>query len=757
MKPAAGQQAGSPDREVLAGPVERVTFHNPENGFCVLRTRARGHRELVTVVGHAATVSPGEWITASGEWVNDRTHGQQFRARFIRTAAPSSVEGIEKYLGSGMIRGIGPVYARKLVRAFGEKVFDVIEAEPERLREVTGIGRVRAKRITDAWAEQKVIREIMVFLHEHGVGTARAVRIFRTYSADAVEVMTENPYRLARDIRGIGFVTADAIATRLGIEKTAMVRVRAGIGHALAEAMDEGHCGLPEEELGPLAAKLLEVPAELIRTALDLELADGAVVADTVEDTPCIFLGGLHRAERAIAGRILDIAAGEPSWPRIDPDKALPWVERRTGLALAPGQAEAVRTALASKVSVITGGPGVGKTTIVNAILRILSAKGVDILLCAPTGRAAKRMSEATGFEAKTIHRLLEVDPRTGGFKRDRDNPLDCGLLAVDETSMVDVLLMRSLLAAVPDGSALLIVGDVDQLPSVGPGQVLADVIASGAVPVVRLTEVFRQAARSRIVTVAHGINRGAIPDLSRPEGESDFYFVAAEDPETAVSRIVELVKTRIPRRFGLDPVRDIQVLCPMNRGGAGARSLNVELQAALNPAGERKVERFGWTFAAGDKVMQIENDYDKEVYNGDIGAVVDVDPEAGELAARFEGRDLLYGFGELDALVPAYAATVHKSQGSEYPAVVIPVLTQHYAMLKRNLLYTGITRGKRLVVLVGQKKAVAIAVRNVSGRRRWSKLDEWLAGATAGTETGIARDARALRERPLTGAMPCG
>ena len=544
MKPGAGRQQGSPDREVLAGPVERVTFHNPENGFCVLGTRARGHRELVTVVGHAATVSPGEWITASGEWVNDRTHGQQFKARFIRTAAPSSVEGIENYLGLGMIRGIGPVYARKLVRAFGDKVFDVIEAEPERLREVTGIGSVRAKRITGAWAEQKVVREIMVFLHSHGVGTARAVRIFRTYGADAVEVMTENPYRLARDIRGIGFVTADAIAMKLGIEKTAMVRVRVGIAHALAEGMDEGHCGLPQEELGPLAAKLLEVPAELIRTALDLELADGTVVADTVEDTPCIFLGGLHRAERTIAESILDIASGEPSWPRIDPDRALPWVERRTGLALAPGQGEAVRTALASKVSVITGGPGVGKTTIVNAILRILSAKGVDILLCAPTGRAAKRMSAATGFEAKTIHRLLEVDPRTGGFKRDRDNPLDCGLL------VVDVLLMRSLLAAVPDGAALLIVGDVDQLPSVGPGQVLADTIGSGAVPVVRLTEVFRQAARRRIVTVAHGINRGAIPDLSRPESESDFYFVAAEDPETTVSRIVELVKTRIPGRF---------------------------------------------------------------------------------------------------------------------------------------------------------------------------------------------------------------
>ena len=531
---------------------------------------------------------------------------------------------------------------------------------------MTGIGKVRAKRITDAWAEQKVVREIMVFLHSHGVGTARAVRIFRTYGADAAQVMTENLYRLARDIRGIGFRTADAIAMKLGIAKTAMIRVRADIGYALTEAMDEGHCGLPEEELGPLAAGLLEVPDDLIRSALDLELSDGAVVTDTVEDTPCIFLGGLYRAERAIAGRLLEIASGKLPWPVIEPDKALPWAERKTGLVLAPGQADAVRVALASKVSVITGGPGVGKTTIVNTVLSILSAKGVDILLCAPTGRAAKRMSEATGMEAKTIHRLLEVDPKSGGFKRDGENPLQCDLLVIDETSMVDVMLMRALLAAVPDGAALSIVGDVDQLPSVGPGQVLADITASGAVPVVRLTEVFRQAAQSRIVTAAHGINRGAIPNLSPPEGESDFYFVPAEDRETAAARIVELVRTRSPKRFGFDAMRDIQVLCPMNRGGAGARSLNIELQAALNPAGERKVERFGWTFAPGDKVMQIENDYDKEVYNGDIGQVVDVDPEAGELTARFEGRDLLYGFGELDTLVPAYAATVHKSQGSE-------------------------------------------------------------------------------------------
>jgi exodeoxyribonuclease V alpha subunit len=718
---------GSSTQEVLAGLVERVTFHNAENGFCVLRAKARGYRELVTVIGHAATISAGEWITANGEWVNDRTHGQQFKARFLRTSAPTSADGIEKYLSSGMIRGVGPAYAKRLVRAFGEKVFDVIEATPDRLREVDGIGPVRAASILAAWAEQKAVREIMVFLHSHGVGTARAVRIFKTYGADAIQVMTENPYRLARDIRGIGFKTADSIAMKLGIEKTAIVRVRAGISYALTEAMDEGHCGLPTEELIPLAEKLLEVPQNLIRTALDLELSEGTVVADHVGETPCVFLAGLHRAERTIAERLMRLADGALPWPWIDPYKALPWVEERIGLALAESQVTAMRLALVSKVLVMTGGPGVGKTTIVKGILRIFSAKGVKLLLCAPTGRAAKRLTEATGFEAKTIHRLLEVDPKSGGFKRADDYPLDCDLLVVDETSMVDVMLMQALMKAVPDRAALLIVGDIEQLPSVGPGQVLADIISSGALPVVRLTEVFRQAAQSRIITSAHRINQGSIPDLSPPGTASDFYFVPAEDPETAVARIIELVQTRIPRRFGLDPIRDIQVLCPMNRSGVGARSLNIELQAALNPAGDRKVERFGWTFAPGDKVMQIANDYDKEVYNGDIGYIDDVDDKAGEIVASFDGRSVTYVFGELDTLVPAYAATIHKSQGSEYPAVIIPLLTQHYAMLQRNLLYTGVTRGKKLVVLVGQKKAIAIAVRNISGRRRWSKLGQWL------------------------------
>jgi len=546
-------------------------------------------------------ISAGEWVTASGEWTNDHTHGLQFRARFLKASTPSSIEGIEKYLGSGMIRWIGPSYAKRMVGLFGKDVFDVIEAAPERLREVEGIGPMRAAKITGAWADQKVIREIMVFLHEHGVGTARAVRIFKTYGTDAIQVMSENPYRLARDIRGIGFRTADLIAERLGIAKTAMIRVRAGISYALTEAMGNGHCGLPKAELVPLAIKLLEVPDSLIETAIELEMAEATVTADTVAGTVCIFLTGLYHAEQGIAGRLQRLIAGPLPWPEIDADKALPWIESKTGLTLAASQAEAIRLALHSKALVITGGPGVGKTTIVNSILRILAAKAVKLLLCAPTGRAAKRMTEATGMEAKTIHRLLEFDPKAFGFKRGEENPLDCDLLVIDESSMVDVLLMQSLLKAVPDHAAILIVGDIDQLPSVGPGQVLADIIVSGTVPVVRLTEVFRQAAQSRIITNAHRINQGKIPDLVRPEGETDFYFLAAGEPEQAVERIIALVKSRIPHRFGLDPIRDIQVLCPMNRGGVGARSLNVALQAALNPSGDLKVERFGSTFDPGD------------------------------------------------------------------------------------------------------------------------------------------------------------
>ncbi|MCP9860647.1 MULTISPECIES: ATP-dependent RecD-like DNA helicase [unclassified Cyanobium] len=764
-KPVAGQSSGMPDTtaqptEVLAGSIERVTFHSAESGFCVLRIKARGHRELVTVVGHAAEISAGEWVTVSGVWVNSREHGQQFKASFLKASAPTTAEGIEKYLGSGMIRGIGPIYASKLVGVFGAEVFEVIEQEPERLREVPGIGKVRASRIAQAWADQKVVREIMVFLHSHGVGTARAVRIFKTYGNDAVQVMAENPYRLARDIRGIGFRTADAIAARLGIEPAAMIRLRAGINYALLEASGEGHCGLPTAELLKLAGELLaveqpagkqgdsngasvRVPLEpaLIQTALDLELSECSVVADSLAGEPATFLAHLHRDERRIAESLQELAQGAPTWGAIDANTAITWVEQRLGLELAASQKAAVEQALASKVLVITGGPGVGKTTLINAILQILAAKKLRIQLCAPTGRAAKRMAEATGLEAKTIHRLLEFDPASYGFRRGTELPLECDLLVVDETSMVDVPLMASLLAAIPLEAGLLLVGDVDQLPSVGPGQVLADLINSSALAVARLTEVFRQAASSRIITTAHAINAGTIPDLrSPPEGESsDFYFLPAETPEQAVALILKVVGERIPARFGLDPIAQVQVLCPMARGGCGSRSLNIELQKLLNPDPTEQVERFGWRFAPGDKVMQIANDYEKEVFNGDVGTIDAIDADNSELSVLFPTseaggnaaaagtRVVVYGWGELDHLVPAYACTIHKSQGSEYPAVVIPLLTQHYAMLQRNLVYTGLTRGKRLVVLVGQKKALAMAVKNHLGRRRYTKLVEWL------------------------------
>ncbi len=726
FRPSRGDQ--KPVLETIAGSVERVTFHNAENGFAVLKVHARGKRDLVTVVGHAPAVSAGEWITASGLWVSDRTHGLQFKAEVLKTTPPTEADGIEKYLASGQMRGIGPAMAKRIVAAFGEGTFEIIEASPERLTEVSGIGPMRASRIVAGWAEQKAVREIMIFLHAHGVGTARAVRIFKTYGYEAIQVMTEDPYRLAKDVRGIGFRTADAIAAKLGMERTAPPRIRAGISFALQTATDEGHCALPVEALTRLAGQLLEVDEDLIRTALAEELARGDVVSDTIGGEACIFLKGLHLAEQAIANRLIERASGPPPWPGIDLEKAFPWVEARTGKILAASQREALKLVVGAKVAVVTGGPGVGKTTLLDTILRLLVAKGVKVALAAPTGRAAKRMTEQTGIDAKTIHRLLEIDPKHGGFSRNEENPLDCDLLVVDETSMVDVPLMNALTKAVPPHAGLLLVGDVDQLPSVGSGQVLADIIASGRIPVARLTEVFRQAAESRIVVNAHRINRGQMPEVPKPGETSDFFFVEIGDPEEGVPKIIQMIKERMPRRFGLDPMKDIQVLCPMNRGVLGARNLNIQLQEVLNPNPPAKVERFGWRFSPGDRVMETQNDYDREVFNGDLGRVVRIDDEEGALIASFDGREVSYPFGELDTLVPAYATTIHKSQGSEYPAVIIPVVTQHFTMLARNLLYTGVTRGKGLVVLVGQKKAVAMAVRGGQTKMRWTKLREWLA-----------------------------
>jgi len=714
-----------PATEEISAVIERVTFHNEENGFCVLRVKTKGHRKETTVVGSLPSVTAGEWLVADGQWVRDKEHGLQFKATTMKTVPPTTVEGIERYLSSGLVKGIGPVLAKKLVHRFGAEVLAVIEKRPAELQSVDGIGPKRRERIAHAWQEAKQVREIMLFLHSHGVTTSRAVRIFKTYGERAIETVRNNPYLLAKDIYGIGFATADQIAQKVGIPRDSLNRARAGIDHVLMEATSDGHCALPLAKLKLAAAKLLEVPEAIVEQALSQMLTSGALLLEEIDGEPLIFLPHLRRAEEGIAAKIKGLARAAAVYPQIDFEKAVAWCQQRTGKMLAPSQREALKTVLANRIVVITGGPGVGKTTLVNSILIILRAKGVKCLLCAPTGRAAKRLNETTGLEAKTIHRLLEINPATGRFVRDESNPLACDLLVVDETSMVDVLLMHSLVRALPNRAGLILVGDVDQLPSVGPGTVLHDLIESGVVPVVRLTEVFRQAAGSPIITNAHRIRRGQMPDVGGADPSSDFHFVERDDPEKIAATLVKLVQERIPERFRLDPVRDVQVLCPMNRGSLGVRELNTALQRVLNPVrpGESAVERFGWRFQMRDKVIQTENDYDKEVFNGDIGIVERIDPVEHEVTIRFDERLVKYDFGELDEVALAYAITIHKSQGSEFPAVVIPLATQHYMLLQRNLIYTGITRGKRLLVLIGQQKALGIAVRNDRPQRRYSGL----------------------------------
>ncbi len=717
----------SSNSELLSGLVERVTYHNTENGYCVLRVKAEKHKDLITVVGHASMISAGEFIQASGIWINDKNYGPQFKANHLNTTAPTTEEGIEKYLGSGMIKGIGPIYAKKLVKAFGNHVFEVIESSPEKLRTVEGIGQHRMSMIIRAWSDQKVIRDIMVFLYQHGISTARAVRIYKTFGADAIGVIQKDPYCLAREIRGIGFKSADQIAQKVGIAKDSPLRARAGISHILLEATDEGHCGLPIETLIALTSQALEVERDIIKTALENELTMGELVGDNLNGETCVFLKGLYLAEALIAKSLKKLLNGNLPWGELESDKAIPWVEEQLSLKLAESQKEALKLILQSKVSIVTGGPGVGKTTLIKSLLTILAAKHMEILLTAPTGRAAKRMSETTGMNAKTIHRLLEYDPEKHDFKRNADNPLECHLLVVDETSMLDVPLMNSLLKALPWDAALILVGDIDQLPSVGPGSVLESIIDSNIFPVARLTEIFRQAAQSQIALNAHRINQGQMPIIPSKEETSDFYFIESKTPEDCKEKILELVKNRIPKAFKVDPLTDIQVLCPMNRGGVGARSLNIELQKVLSPLTPNRVERFGSSYSVGDKVMQITNNYDKDVYNGDIGYIKEVRQEEQELFIDFEGRLIAYDFGELDEIVLAYAISIHKSQGSEYSVIMIPLMMQHYPMLKRNLLYTGITRGKKLVILVGQKKALAMAVKDKNTKKRYTKLKEWL------------------------------
>ena len=719
--------------QTLTASVERVTHHSPETGFAVLRVVPRGKRGIVTVVGRILSITAGEVIEATGEWVFDPQHGEQFRADEIRALPPTTAEGIEKYLASGLVKGIGPKYAKKIVEVFKERTLEVIDESPSFLKEVKGIGPARIALIRDSWRQQKAVRRIIVFLQSHGLGTARAVRIYKTYGDDAVEVVRENPYRLATDIWGVGFKTADELGKRLGIDPASPQRAKAALRYTLQQLSQEGHVGFPEEGVIATTAEIPDLPVDVIRAAVEELRTEGEVVREP-GNPPWLYLKPLFLAELGIARIVHKLMQAEHPLPSIDVEAAIARVEQKMGLELATSQREALRAATRDKVLVITGGPGVGKTTLVRGVLEIFSSRNLRCTLCAPTGRAARRLHETTGREARTIHRLLEFEPSIGGFRRTNVHPLETDLLVVDECSMVDVSLMNSLLRAAPSHACVVLVGDVDQLPSVGPGTVLRDLIASGVPGVVRLTEIFRQAGQSQIIRAAHAVRHGELPESAPPGGAGDFYFVAADSPPKVIDRLLTMVRQRIPARFGLDPLRDVQVLTPMNRSELGTQALNKSLQEALNPpCGAAEVQRFGWCFRVGDRVMQTQNNYTKDVFNGDVGRVVGVEESERELVVDYDGRQVRYDYGELDEVVLAWACTVHKAQGSEYPAVVIPLHTQHFKMLQRNLLYTALTRGKKLVVIVGSRQALEIAVRNVDTSRRFSMLEERLRRAAEG------------------------
>lgn len=698
--------------------VERITYQNPENGYSVLKVKVKGYNDLVTLVGNLLEVPVGSVLLCRGEWKVDKRYGSQFVAATWEETMPATVYGIEKYLGSGLVKGIGPRFARAIVQRFGTETIDIIETEIERLYEVPNIGRKRVAKIRESWEKQKDIKNVMLFLQGYGVSTAYAAKIYREYGKESIDKVRENPYRLADDIWGIGFKTADGIAAKMGYEKEDPRRCRSGILYTLGQLSDEGHVYAGEEQLVKTAGQLLEAGETAIRDTL----AGMLQAEDLILDKDAIYLPPFYHAECGTSRRLRDLAesTGRSLFDGLfDPSS----LTAETGIEYDEVQLAAIRQAVTSKVMVLTGGPGTGKTTTTQGIIAALKKAGLRVLLAAPTGRAAKRMSEATGMEAKTIHRLLEYNPQDD-YKRNDENPLEGDALIVDECSMIDILLMNNLLKAVPVGMRLVFVGDIDQLPSVGAGNVLRDIIDSQRIPVVRLVRIFRQAQKSRIVMNAHAINQGRFPDISNG-CDTDFFFLKEDDPERAAETIVRLVKERLSRAYRERPDR-IQVLTPMQRGVVGAANLNLLLQQALNPSGP-SLGRGGYIYRQGDRVMQLRNNYDKDVFNGDLGYIREVDTEERTLKVDFDGKWVEYDVTELDELTLAYATTIHKAQGSEYPIVVMPVLMTHFVMLQRNLIYTGITRAKKICVLIGAMKALAYAVRNVSVLKRNTRLRERL------------------------------
>ena len=730
------RQGDEDEVEIIRGQLERVTFRSEESGYSVLRINVKGHTDIVTAVGICPSHLPGEELELSGSWAVHSKFGRQFQFKDCKSILPSTVEGIRCYLGSGLIKGIGPRMAERIVEEFGEHTLDVLDESPDDLLNVRGISAKLLDSIKISWNAQKEFRSVMMFLQSGGVSPGFAAKIFAAYGQNTIMIVKENPYKLADDIFGIGFITADKFAKGIGIDPSSPMRVDAGTLYALSEMAGDGHVYAPRDVLAARAAKLLGTDAAQADEAILRIASESAVIIETLyndegEPFEAVYLPHYYVAERKSARKLAELSSRSGGLDMIrydiDTERASAWVQDCMNIKLADNQMLALKMALESECMVITGGPGTGKTTLIKAIIGIWGARELKILLAAPTGRAAKRMSEATGHEAKTIHRMLEYDGGKNCFQRNTDNTLECDLLIVDEASMIDIILMYHLLAAVPKSCRLILVGDICQLPSVGPGNVLKDIIASGTLPVAELNEIFRQAEESDIIVNAHRVNSGKLPETREGDDLRDFYFVEREEPERCVDLILSLICDRIPARFGLDPVSDIQVLTPMHKGTLGASNLNSVLQRALNNGSGAQVERGGRIYKVGDKVMQIRNNYDKDVYNGDIGFVSTVDREAGLMTVNMYGRGITYESTEFDELVHAYAVSIHKSQGSEYPAVVIPLHTQHYILLQRNLLYTAITRGRRLVVLVGTKKALSIAVNNDDTKQRYTYLAELL------------------------------